>query len=232
MSKKNTLGPSVDGDFYATPKPYTLAILETLDVWQHDEVLDPCCGTGAMLEVFAELGFTRKYGIELQPHLGEQAREKGFGVEIADALAPGCVWPEVPLIISNPPFTYAAEFLEKSLKYADTVVFLLRLGFLAGAGRKALFDRVGMPDVYVVPRPSFNLTVKCKECGDRYTLPPDATRPRVCRKALPPTPGNEMCKGTKRDITISSTDAADYFWGVWNNDGSQEGVVRRLEVAK
>ena len=47
------------------------------------------------------------------------------------------------------------EFLTHAMLFADRVVMLLRLNFLAGGGR-ADFMRAQEPDVYVLPnRPSF-----------------------------------------------------------------------------
>jgi hypothetical protein len=58
--------------------------------------------------------------------------------------------------LGNPPFSLAQEFVEESLRYADTVVMLLRLNFLASAGRCS-FMQNRAPDVFVIPdRPSFD----------------------------------------------------------------------------
>lgn len=58
--------------------------------------------------------------------------------------------------IGNPPYSLAAEFVERALQFAPRVVFLLRLNFLGSKKRIEFYDRVGVPDVYVItPRPSF-----------------------------------------------------------------------------
>ena len=62
----------------------------------------------------------------------------------------------VNCIITNPPFSLAQEFLDKSLEEADVVIYLLRLGFLESINRKE-FNTNNPPDHLVVlsKRPSF-----------------------------------------------------------------------------
>ena len=50
------------------------------------------------------------------------------------------------VVMSNPPFSLAMEFVEHSMKFAPVVVMLLRLAFLESAGRNS-FLRVNTPDV-------------------------------------------------------------------------------------
>ncbi len=58
--------------------------------------------------------------------------------------------------LGNPPFTLDEEFVEESMKLADTVVMLLRLNFIGSSGRCAFMQK-HPPDVYVLPdRPSFD----------------------------------------------------------------------------
>jgi hypothetical protein len=59
------------------------------------------------------------------------------------------------VVLANPPYTLAMEFIQASLRQANIVVMLLRLNFLATAKRNE-FMRTYCPDVYVLPdRPSF-----------------------------------------------------------------------------
>lgn len=58
-------------------------------------------------------------------------------------------------VLTNPPFSRAEEFLNRSLAIADEVILLLRLDWLGSESRSWLL-RGNMPDVFVVPdRPSF-----------------------------------------------------------------------------
>lgn len=57
--------------------------------------------------------------------------------------------------IGNPPYNKAAAFIDFARRYANTVVMLLRLNFLASV-KRATFMRQHPPSVYVLPnRPSF-----------------------------------------------------------------------------
>lgn len=60
------------------------------------------------------------------------------------------------LIITNPPFSLAMEFLQKSLAEADTVIYLLRLNFLGSKKRQAFWFANRPSHVLVLSsRPSF-----------------------------------------------------------------------------
>ena len=60
------------------------------------------------------------------------------------------------LIITNPPFSLAIDFLEKSLGEADTVVYLLRLNFFGSVKRKEFWNKNKPSHLFVLtPRPSF-----------------------------------------------------------------------------
>lgn len=64
--------------------------------------------------------------------------------------------PQVDLIITNPPFSLALQFLEKSLSEAPTVVYLLRLRFLASVKRGAWWHMHPPTHQFVLSkRPSF-----------------------------------------------------------------------------
>jgi len=62
------------------------------------------------------------------------------------------------VLITNPPYSHALEFVKHGMGFADHVVMLLRLNFAAMGERagKPEFLRAFPPDVYVLPnRPSF-----------------------------------------------------------------------------
>jgi len=124
-------------------------------------VLDPCCGAGAILDVFRERGSSVS-GIEISEERTDAARAKGHDVIRANALE--VEWPKADLIITNPPFTLAQEFAEKALASVaggGTVALLLRLGFLEGKKRLA-FHRANGSSVFVLAsRPSFTGDGKC-----------------------------------------------------------------------
>lgn len=60
------------------------------------------------------------------------------------------------LIVTNPPFSLALEFLIKSLSEADTVCYLLRLNFLGTKKRRQFWQENPPSHLYVLStRPSF-----------------------------------------------------------------------------
>lgn len=70
-------------------------------------------------------------------------------------------------IITNPPYKYAQEFVEKSIdliEYGNKVAMLLRLQFLEGKRRKGLFKKYPPKYVYV-----FSGRVNCAKNGDFIT---------------------------------------------------------------
>ncbi|WP_436663579.1 hypothetical protein ACOALA_13645 [Alicyclobacillus acidoterrestris] len=62
-------------------------------------------------------------------------------------------------IITNPPFSLAQEFVEKSLTLANCVIMLLRLNFLASGKRKEFWEKHPPTAIHVLTkRPSFTGT--------------------------------------------------------------------------
>ena len=211
MSSTNRGAERNRDDFYATPAWVTLAILPHLDIRPNDregfDALDPCCGDGAILDVLRAHGATT-FGIELDADRAAEAIRRGHHVECADALTAS--WPAVPLTITNPPFSLAQEFVDRSLEAArplGTVAFLLRLAFLESAERAA-FHKSNPSDVYVLAnRPSYCAVVTCAAngktgCGWTVTLPTDAERPKRCL----------ACGGK---VKVTTSDSCAYAWFVW-----------------
>jgi hypothetical protein len=120
-------------------------------------LLDPCCGTGAMIQrAGVELHAEHVHGIEVddtRPFVHFNPRR----LTNADALT--VPWPECDLILTNPPFNLAMDFVFRALQEVTargtTVAMLLRLAFLASATR-APFHIANPSDVFVLAkRPSF-----------------------------------------------------------------------------
>jgi len=148
-------------DFYATPAWATDAIIPVLwgshfgGVW-----LDPCAGAGAILDVLERHGVPseRRRGIEIDPGRAGTARGRHVGVTQADALKSsswGLGARQPNIILTNPPYALAMEFVERALQEAPVVVMLLRLAWMASQAR-ADFHQKHPSDVYVLSkRPSF-----------------------------------------------------------------------------
>jgi hypothetical protein len=146
-------------DFYETPPWVTEAILPHLPAAL--SAFDPCAGRGAIMRVLraSKHRFVTTKGLEIDQARVDYCRSEAGGwltVWQADSLT--CDWERPHLIVMNPPFSLAQEFVEAAIvrvAMGGTVAALLRLGFLASKRRVAL-HRKHPADVYVLPRrPSF-----------------------------------------------------------------------------
>jgi hypothetical protein len=150
-------------DFYATPGWCVRAILPHLMNVVGRMVIDPCAGKGDVLDVVGrEWPHVRRAGLEID---GTRAQIAGVCHPVVhrDALAAES-WSAEPgsLVLTNPPFSLAMEFVHRSLDevraYDGTVAMLLRLGWLASL-KRAEWLRRNTPSVFVLPRrPSFTGT--------------------------------------------------------------------------
>lgn len=149
-------------DFYATPPECIRAILPKLEIPADAYVLDAGSGDGAIAAVVAEAyPGAEIVGVERNPELVEKARGRGlYNAEFVRGnfyrYSSSLHAPD--LVIMNPPFSFARDFVERALaivKRGGTVCALLRLGFLSSETRRE-FNRRHPADVYVLTRrPSF-----------------------------------------------------------------------------
>jgi hypothetical protein len=112
-------GERHDNDYYPTPITCIDPLLARLSLRDDMTVLEPCRGKARMVYDRVPLPPERKLWAEIDDGIDYLYAEFGH----------------VDLIITNPPFSLALEFLTKSLQEADTVCYLLRLGFLGSQGR-------------------------------------------------------------------------------------------------
>jgi len=145
-------------DQYETPWEAVAPLLPHLP--RSRFVLDPCCGTGAMVVRAAQALGALPLGIEVD---GTRPFVDGMTtVQVADALtvswAHGITSAPCDLILTNPPYVLAVEFVLRGIREAargTTVAMLLRLAFLASQARHALHAQ-HPADVFVLSkRPSF-----------------------------------------------------------------------------
>lgn len=124
-----------DKDYYATEPAATewLCQLEHFD----GPILEPSCGEGHMSEVL------KKHGYEV---VSRDLAERGYG-EVADFLSPdNTEWGGD--IITNPPYAFAQEFVEKALAIIPEgrkVAMFLKLTFLEGKKRASMFKNYPPP---------------------------------------------------------------------------------------
>lgn len=129
-------------DCYWTPPEATRALMaiERLPV----SIADPCCGSGAILNVLAAAGYIT---------IGSDVVDYGWpNTILRDYLATPLVM-NLTGIVSNPPYLLAAEFLAKAI--SDGAIYhawLLRLNFLESVSRKAFFEEHQPSRIWVSSR--------------------------------------------------------------------------------
>lgn len=140
-------------DYYAT-EPKALELL--LEVEQFSEKVWECaCGEGHLSKVL------KAHGHKV---LSTDLIDRGYGIGGIDFLQ----WssPFGGDIITNPPYKYALEFVEKALcliPEGHKVAMFLKLQFLEGKARRAFFEKAPPPNRLCFHKPS----MLCYERGFR-----------------------------------------------------------------
>ena len=138
MSSTNRGATRNPNDLYITPDYTVDSLLSVLDLdkLSHSTFCEPCRATGAIYDRI--------------PAATKQHAEISEGIDYLDNSF------EANVIITNPPFSLAMEFLQKSLLEAQTVIYLLRLNFLGSLKRREFWQQNPPSHVLVLPkRPSF-----------------------------------------------------------------------------
>ena len=152
-------------DGYPTPHLYVRQIVKQLIsegfITAETKVLDPAAGDGRVIR-----WIRREVGKEVETHACEirkihmaRLEEVCNAVYLGDFLKYTTL-PQYDLIITNPPYSCAEEYIRKSvtlLRKRGQLVLLLRLGFLAGQQRNEdLWRRYSYSGLYIcTSRPSF-----------------------------------------------------------------------------
>jgi hypothetical protein len=128
----------VENDFYPTPAPVIDQISKRIRWEKVESLYEPCKGGGAILDAIPEY---------ISTDWAEIAEERDYFLQ---DLHP------VTLVLTNPPFNQAQEFLARSLGHAETVIYLLRINFLGSAKRRPFLQAHPPTHLYVLSeRPSF-----------------------------------------------------------------------------
>ena len=137
LSGTSTTRERVDNDFYATPPESTIALLER-EVFE-GEVLEPACGAGHISEVL------KSYGYET---ISTDLVDRGYGTGGVDFL--NTEFKKVDNVVTNPPFKYAKEFIEKALEVSNKkVAMFCKIQLLEGVFRQEMFMNTPLKTVYV-----------------------------------------------------------------------------------
>ena len=161
MSATNRGGERIASDNYPTPSYAVRRLLELPLVQRlvgapNLVCLDPCAGEGSIIRAARPMldPATKFVGVEIRPECAPSLG-RSCTATIGDYLAMPPI--RADLIITNPPFSRAQKFIEKSIAECPLSFYLLRLNFL-GAAKRHEFWKAHMPwAVFVLPnRPSFD----------------------------------------------------------------------------
>ncbi len=128
-----------ENDYYATePKAVELLCqLEKFNEW----IWENACGEGHLSKELIKQGY-QVYSSDLI--------DRGYGMNPIDFLQYDKTWHGD--IITNPPYKFAKEFIEKSMEVineGNKVAMFLKIQFLEGKSRKQLFAKYPPKTIYV-----------------------------------------------------------------------------------
>ncbi len=140
-------------DYYITPVDEIVKFLNEFKKIEPNiynmKILDPCAGGDSKHPMSYPKAF---YKIIYKNKIHTiDIREDSLAEEKADYLKTKLTY-QPDMIISNPPFSLAIEFIEKSLcdvRDEGWVIYLLRLNFLESKKRKEFFDKYMPAYIYV-----------------------------------------------------------------------------------
>lgn len=153
MSATNRGAARKAHDFYETPASALCSITDWVEEQQirYTSVLDPAAGEGALLRALGGARYAYEIREECRGALSLIAK-----VTICDALDGQRDDRVFDLVLCNPPFSLAREFVTAYRYVGKTSAFLLRLGFLASQSRAPWWAEDPPAHVLVLPaRPSF-----------------------------------------------------------------------------
>lgn len=140
-ASNHSAGERAELDYYATDPAAVVALLEREEF--DGPIWEPACGGGHISEQLINCGF-RVRSTDIV-NRGYFRQNETFDFLEEDRVFYGD-------IITNPPYKYAAEFVEHALELTTAgskVAMFLKLTFLEGAKRKTLFDKYPPKTVYV-----------------------------------------------------------------------------------
>ena len=126
-------------DFYAT-EPKAAKLLLELETFSPN-IWECACGDGSLSKVFESAGYNVK---------STDLIYRGYGEGGVDFLKTQDIWDGD--IITNPPYKFAKEFVEKAIETVTEghkVAMFLKLQFMEGKARKNLFLKYPPRTIYV-----------------------------------------------------------------------------------
>lgn len=160
MSATNRGGQRKAYDFYATQADTVHAFLNSFEgISASDRILEPSAGNGAIIQALRNHGYTNRIdAVEIRPEERAQLEALADNVTIGSFFDynPGLGY---DVIIGNPPYSMALEFINKSLELlhpGGLLIFLLRTNFLESEKRFRWWQEHPLSGLYTLhKRPSF-----------------------------------------------------------------------------
>lgn len=144
LSGTSTTRERVENDYYATPYDSTKALLNNVEFTGN--FLEPCVGGGHIVEVIKQY-----YPNEDIFYM--DIVDRGYEDTLVDNfLEHDFKGQKFDNIITNPPYSSAQEFLEKSMEIINEngkVAMFLKIQFLEGVKRKDMFKKYPPKYIYV-----------------------------------------------------------------------------------
>lgn len=140
-ASNHSMGDREERDFYATAP---LAVRGLMELEKFDKnIWEPACGLNHITNILIENGYNVRFS-DIVDRSAEQ------NIEIYDFLSNKDIWEGD--IITNPPYKYASEFVEKALETVTEghkVAMFLKLSFLETKKRYELFQKYPIKKIYV-----------------------------------------------------------------------------------
>jgi hypothetical protein len=127
----------------------------------HEQVLEPACGDGSFVRAVSKrCPFAQITAVDIDPAVSADVHCSFLDLDPE---------PGFRLVVGNPPYTLAQEFVQHGLKFLaphGMLAFLLRNTWQGSARRKAWLFGEGRPQrsIRVFPRPSFTTDGKLDMC--------------------------------------------------------------------
>ena len=192
MSATNRGSDIIDQEFYPTPKYTVNSIMQHIDFSKVQSFTEPCKGEGAIYNL---VNVPTKHYCELSEGL--------------DYLT--TPMPLVDLVLTNPPFSLAQEFITKARTESTTVIMLQRVNFLGSQARKDFWEKNPPTHLFVLAnRPKF-----IAKCSNKKL---DDNKNRLCtdKNSYQITNPPHSCISCGTSVTPAS-DATEYAWFCWDS---------------
>ena len=160
MSATNRGGKRKKADFYATPLETVYSLLDNYkNIKSNDLILEPSAGNGNIIKALRNRGFKNHItAVECRAEEEKALLKLTNDIYISDFLK-SKISVKYDVIIGNPPYSLAQQFIDKSLSMLNPggrLIFLLRTNFLESKKRYEWWQDKIPSKLYVLSkRPSF-----------------------------------------------------------------------------